>query len=246
MQLFFVLADEFQAVTFDATIRENHGTSAEATEHPVEQGAPVSDNVREERDRLSVEVHVTNTPVVSPNVDGANGEVRQLQVTSTGKSFTRLANAKRNGEVEQAQREDNTRTLQAMVLQFANSFDRCSATYNLLTGLCKNGIELTIVTSLRQYDSMVIVDITAPRDAPSRHSIKFQMELVEMRFANSETVDSPEPLETRAERSRRRGAQGAQENTQPVERSMAAALLEDHAGIGLIHSTRPNGNSLFR
>jgi hypothetical protein len=246
MELLYTVNDEIRTVVFDATISENHATSAVATEHTVEQGVSISDHVRPERDRLSVEVHVTNTPVRSPNVDGASGAVRSLELSQRARPFRRLAKVQSSGEVEPAEVEETSSTVQANILQFDSDFDRVGTVYELLTRLCKEGVEVVVVTSLRQFDSMVIVDIGVPRTAEFRHSIKFTMELVEIRFAETETVATPEPLETRAERRQRRGAQGAGESNSEEERSFAAALLEDYGDVDLIHSNRPNGNSLFR
>lgn len=245
MEILYTVDGEIRVVTFDATILENHSTTATATEHPVAAGVDITDHVRAERDTLSVEVHVSNTPIFSPNVDGANGSVRQLEISSTRKQFSRLAQVKRSGEVENATLEDSTQTRQANVLQFSGSFDRVVSVYEVLTALAKAGQDVTVTTSLRQYDSMVILTVGTPREAGSRNAVKFTMDLAEIRFAETETVDTPEPLETRAERARRRGAQGAEE-TEEEERSMAAALVEDVAGQGLITTNRPNGNSLFR
>jgi hypothetical protein len=236
MELLYTVNDEIRTVVFDATISENHATSAVATEHTVEQGVSISDHVRPERERLSVEVHVTNTPVRSPNVDGASGAVRSLELSQRARPFRRLAKVQSSGEVEPAEVEETSSTVQANILQFDSDFDRVGTVYELLTRLCKEGVEVVLVT----------VDIGVPMTAEFRHSIKFTMELVEIRFAETETVATPEPLETRAERRQRRGAQGAGESNSEEERSFAAALLEDYGDVDLIHSNRPNGNSLFR
>lgn len=245
MEILYEVPGEVRVVVFDATVRENHGVSAVATEHPVARGANISDHVRPERRRLSAECHVTNTPLRSPNVDGASGEISALELSTTRRQFSRYAKAKSGGGVDLAETEETAQTVQANVLQFSTDFDRVQTVYDLLDLLCTTGTEITVVTSLRQYDSMVIVDVGAPRDAGSRNAVLFTLEMVEISFAEMELVGTPEPLETRAERRNRRGSQGAEEE-EGESRSLAAAMVEDWGGVNLINSTRPNGNSLFR
>src|SRR5581483_4542634 len=52
---------------FDAVTNEQTEHTATATEHPVEQGANVSDHVRDQLDRVTLEVVVSNTPVTDVN-----------------------------------------------------------------------------------------------------------------------------------------------------------------------------------
>ena len=50
---------------FDAVLSEEHERDAEVTDHSVEQGVAITDHVRPEPDRLTLEVFVSNTPVYS-------------------------------------------------------------------------------------------------------------------------------------------------------------------------------------
>lgn len=246
MQILYERDGNLLFVDFDATVKELHASSAIATEHYVEDGVALTDHVRPERDRLSAEAHVTNTPIRT--ISGAeDGAVSAFQVTTQATGFDRLAKVKRNGQVDQATRESSDNDFNANVLQWPSEFDRVTDVYTVLRDLMVEGIELTILTSLRQYDSMVLVDMGAPRDGgDNSNAIMFSLEFVEVRKAQTETVDSPEPLETRAERRRRRGAQATEEPEAEEDRSLAAALVEDQLGVGLITSNRANGNSLFR
>lgn len=58
-------------IDFDATITETHSQAATATEHPVEVGANVSDHVRAQLAKISLEGFVTNTPINAAAVDNA-------------------------------------------------------------------------------------------------------------------------------------------------------------------------------
>lgn len=51
------------SITFHATVEESHEKSATITDHPIEEGAVVSDHVQREPDRYSATLLVTNTPL---------------------------------------------------------------------------------------------------------------------------------------------------------------------------------------
>lgn len=243
MDLLYEAAGEFRAAIFDATLTELHTGSANATEHLVERGVNISDHVRPERDRLSVEAHVSNTPVFSVGVDGAQGSVQPLLVT--GGPFRRQIKGAQ--QKNPAEYEEVSVDVSANVLQFNASFDRIQAVHEVLRTLMREGTEMTVISALRQYDHMILVNLSAPRNAAAGEGITFSMELQEVRYAESEVVNAPVPLETRGESTRNRGAANAEEppaeNNQ--QRSIAAALLEDHTNIGLIHETRRNGQGIF-
>jgi len=58
-------------IELDAVLDENHEWSAEATSNPVEVGAPVTDHVIDQSDKLKLRGFVTDTPIVlSQSVEG--------------------------------------------------------------------------------------------------------------------------------------------------------------------------------
>ncbi len=79
MQISFERPDGTSGIIFvDATISENHDSAAAVTDHPVEAGTNISDNVRPENDILSMELLISNHPTVTPlsHADGAQMELR--------------------------------------------------------------------------------------------------------------------------------------------------------------------------
>ena len=52
-------------IELDAALDENHEWSAEATSNPVEVGAPVTDHVIDESDKLKIKGFVTDTPLTA-------------------------------------------------------------------------------------------------------------------------------------------------------------------------------------
>jgi len=228
-EFLFTRDGEFQAIVVDVTIEENHSDTAMITEHPVESGGSVSDHVKKNPDRLTAVVFVTDTPIISPNVDGANGSTGPLDLEGASSRFTKYA---KSGEA--AEQKTTSYQKSVNVLSFPDGVDRVRAVYDAFRRAKDEGVIFSVITSLREYESLVIADISAPKSAKSGGSVTMTIEFREFRFVSTETIDAPEPLETRAERERRRGAQGAEEEPSEQRRSMAAALIEDGLGIGLI------------
>ncbi len=232
MEILYSEGGERKVVSFDATIKEQSEAAATATKYPIEDGAPVTDHVQAELDILSCVVHVTNTPVRSPDADGMTGEVSSLSLRSDSRAQRTGAKVGASGNVDEATYETKTVTAAASVLQFTDPPDRVQAVYDVLTNLCKLGVELQVVTTRKEWTSMLLLrvgTIVHVKDAQ-----EFTLDFQELIFAETETVDTPEPLETRAERERRLGARGTEDAESEEDISLAAQLLERVTGIGLI------------
>lgn len=66
-----MFGNQYGNIELDATLDENHEWAAEATSNPVEQGAPVTDHVIEQSDKLRIRGFVTDTPLTaSASVQG--------------------------------------------------------------------------------------------------------------------------------------------------------------------------------
>lgn len=55
--------NQYGNIELDAALDENHEWSAEATSNPVEEGAPVTDHVIEQSDKLKIRGFVTDSPL---------------------------------------------------------------------------------------------------------------------------------------------------------------------------------------
>jgi hypothetical protein len=70
--------NQFGNIELDAALDEAHDWTAEATSNPVEEGAPVTDHIIDQADKLRIRGFVTDTPLVaSESVDGVvnNGDI---------------------------------------------------------------------------------------------------------------------------------------------------------------------------
>lgn len=61
-----ILSNEatFEAIQFDASVSETHTNTAALTDHPVEDGADITDHIRLNPEELSMNVIVTNNPPI--------------------------------------------------------------------------------------------------------------------------------------------------------------------------------------
>lgn len=244
MDIAYVENGEFLVVVFDATLREQYTHSATVKQHPVAEGSNVTDDTRPDADLFTAEVHVSNTPVISPNVDGANGQVRSYETDTAQRVLTKGATVSQAGEVTEAEYDYATQRVGFSVLQFEDQFDRVRAVYTTVQRLNAQGIECTITAGLRTWDSMQIARVSALKTAQSGSGLSFTFDFSEVRFVSTETVETPEPLETRAERQRRLGAQSTTP-TDEADASLAAQLLEGATGTGLIHQPQRSGRGIF-
>ncbi|MDD5034859.1 MAG: hypothetical protein PHE55_08890 [Methylococcaceae bacterium] len=91
-------------VMFDATLNETHSDTAEVTEHPVEFGADVSDNIRMMPATLELEGIVSSTPIVFlASITAPSPLENKLQLYPT-RSYDRPGDA--YDELRRAMRED--------------------------------------------------------------------------------------------------------------------------------------------
>jgi len=158
-----LLYQPFQAIidsiVLDASLKEEHTGEVEVTDHPVEQGAAVTDHARPKPEELTIEGVVSNTPL--------NALQTSRAVTYEGVPFTTSAasNAVRGkpGNAESA--------------------------YTQLLDLKEGKRLLTIVTALRTYENMLMTSLKVPRDAQTGDVLKFEAKFKSIRIVtNAVTV----------------------------------------------------------
>ncbi len=180
------------SIEFDATLSENHPSSNVVTEHPVERGVNVTDHVRPEVDRVTLEVYVTNAPIKVPrtNLDGATGgtSALELEVPTTGELPIAIPGI--GAALKGAGAFNRTISVKAQTLQF-DEFDRVASVYHSLKFLQETAQLLTISTSLVEYENFVIQSVTAPRQAGDGDAMKIQIEARQLRFVTTKTVPAP-------------------------------------------------------
>lgn len=200
-------------VEFDVTTDENHNSRAEVTEHAVQKGPAVSDYVRPAQDTLTLTGLITNTPINDttfmrfPGVRVV-GEIRLQPSPHTFVGYT-------SKQVKQAQLKggytspflipgfglpsspplvDGGRFEQQIPVTFdvtslaaTSKIDRVKACYDVLRGIVNAGLDVTVVTDLREYESVIITDLSAPKNKPE-DSISFTLSFKQVKFTNVTTT----------------------------------------------------------
>lgn len=123
------------------------------------------------------------------------------------------------------------------VLVFETPFDRPGDVFAALQSLARDPILCTLVTRHETYDDMALVSMSTPRESMTGDALVIALDFVEVRVAESVTVDAPAPREPRGRGRRNRGAQEAEDGANGRERSQSTAArlvdqIDEAGGIG--------------
>lgn len=222
-----------QILWFDVVTEEAHHLQTEATEHPVEEGADVTDHVRPKVDRVTLSTFVSNTPIIekteiaayikqtgkllgvqSGAVEGVELDVKLYEPPLTptpGSVLNALSSAVANllGGKKQ---------FKAQVLKFAKEFDNVQEVYDALQSIRKNGILVNVVTSTRTYRDMCLEDISMNRTAETGTGATFHVECKEIRIVSTLKVKAPKPAEAAGFPRKNLGAKGPDPADDPTKR----------------------------
>lgn len=208
MQIVYTLPDGTAAsITPDACVEESHDGSADVTEDAVESGAPISDHVRQKQDVLTLQIVISNSPITQPpdQMSGVTSSVTAVALTG----------------VKQ----------QASLLTFSGNFDRVGVINDELHRLMNEGVLLTITTSLRTYDNMVLHGISAKRNVTQAHALYAQLTFKQIRIVQTQTA--PAPSVPRARSSAARGQQTPTPNPAQPTSQANASLWSWLSGTGI-------------
>lgn len=214
---------EAVVISIDATIEEVHSAAASVTEFAVEKGVAISDHVRAENAFISMEIVISNTPIrdqgTLSHTDGAAGLIQPVELLVERKRSLRdlargvpvsallpfpvSVGANFAGAVSQKIIEP----VGAVILQFPQEMNRVGVVYQELLDMMNAGTLCTIGTRLREYENMVLEMIETPRTAEDGSAIRMRVQARQVRVVETETIEITEPLQTRGEKTQRRGAQ---------------------------------------
>jgi hypothetical protein len=186
--------DSGRIITFDAILDEFHEDVSEVTSHPVEEGVNVSDHVRQLPGHFSLTADTTNTPIVE-NPFTQRGELSSIEmrvpqytipVEPTPGALYRAGLQAISSAVGGLFGD----TRKANVLTFSEPFNAIRETYEILRELQENAVLLQILTSLRDYEDMLLVRVAAPRGGGDA-GVSFGLDVRSIRVIESGQVASP-------------------------------------------------------
>lgn len=208
------------SAVFDVDEQETHDLQNVVTEHPVEDGQDVTDNVRPQLDRFTIQGYVSDTPLFSnPGVVGVASFVElelqipeyPLQLSESG-----LITAGIGALSEAILGKPKYR---ATLLRFENFKSRKRAMFVAFKDARDSARVSRIITSMHEYENMVVEQITVTRAPGDGNGAVFTVTLKEIDFVTSEEVESPTPTEIAG---KTRNATGSQ-NTADDDKKRAEA-----------------------
>lgn len=149
------------AIIFDGTISETHDLTSTATKHAIEFGSSISDHVRRNPIGFACEVAVSDQPLY----DLGRGEFKTKRISIAGQSFD------------------------LKMLVFPEKIQRIKEVFDDLEGLIDRNSIVSIITSIKTYDNMVLVKIGLPRNSSSKNIFSLQFE--QIKIVDTATVPIP-------------------------------------------------------
>jgi hypothetical protein len=212
-------AATFELLKLDAAISESHAISARITDHEVEDGSNISDHKIDSPDTLDITGVISENPislaeaavtagggVVGSLVPGIGGAVVTGAVSKVGSSLV--------------QEEEGGRFIRAwQALEFAK----------------REAIPLTIITGLKTYTNMILMDANNTRTARNSQALEFTAKFKNVRIIESETVTVPvTALDDDVEGKTKKRNEGKKPIEDPGDKEgeKGASLLSQLTGIG--------------
>lgn len=177
VSLSFTIGDEDVVLSFDASLNEQHGGQAQVSEHPVEKGPNITDNVRPLPRRVSLEAMVSNTPIYKDVPASSNANPGNEQATIESVTIQPPLGLPRS-------------TQKMTALAFDDEFNRVRDVYNSLVVAYQAGALITVITTLQDYDNMVIVNLSVPRNAQNSNASVFTIDMQQLVLVEVNAVDT--------------------------------------------------------
>lgn len=162
-------------IEIDCTLSAKHSMRVEATKHPVEVGAKITDHLRPEPDSVTVDCIVSNTPV------SRTQQTRGIAVTG--------------GTL-------NTTASQPSVFGVPGYAEEALAK---LVAIKDQGILVTLATELRTYTDMALTSLEIPRDATVGDALRFTATFEKLVLVENKVTQIRPAADPRVNRKVKRG-----------------------------------------
>jgi hypothetical protein len=226
-----------QTLELDADLQEAHDLGSDITEHPVEEGADVTDHVRPRLRRVTIEGYVTDTPMITnPGVaELAEFKTLELQIPPKPQQISLSAGlAAGIGAISDAL-FGPTPPPKATILTLADAKSRKRAVYDALEDIRLNARFCRVLTSLHEYDNMLIEQVVPTRTPGSGTGATFVVTFKEVRQVSSDVTVAPVPAETLGAPKKAAGAKNKNKDEGKAEEKKKKVLKSIWAsGIDLI------------
>jgi hypothetical protein len=222
-----------QTLELDVDLQESHDLASDITEHPVEEGVDVTDHVRPRLRRVTIEGYVSDTPwITNPGV-GEVAEFKSIEIQLPPKpmqlslSGGLAAGVSAIGEAVFGPKPP----MKAMILTLDDVKSRKRAIYDALEDVRLNARICRVLTSLHEYESMLIEQVVPTRTPGDGTGAKFVVTLKEIERVSSDVTVAPEPAETLGAAKVTAGAKSAEKDEGKAaerKKSLAVEILDTY------------------
>jgi hypothetical protein len=171
------------AVAVDAVLREVHHLAAEATTHPVETGGDISDHYRPAPRAVELDGIVTDTPIRVPGSHNNGARLVQQRFDVPTELF-----GMRLGPIPISIAGP---TQQGSVTTFSVEMQRVRSTWEEFEAIFAERKVITIVTSLRSYEDMVLTSLDVDRRPGSYRFSAFAQQIPTVQSGRSRALVLP-------------------------------------------------------
>lgn len=203
--LSWTVGAQINHVYFDAVMSEDHSLTAMVTEHPVEQGVNVTDHVRPNVAKVSIEGFISNAPLPT----ASNGMRHQtitldLPTVPIGFSINSVVNAGVGAIKKLFGKGPVTST---WVWALTNGVDLVGQALEVLNSLKDTATFVTLVAPNRMYQNMIVEGVTMTRNTQDGTGARFKVDLREIRVVKSSLTAAPVAAIVRANKPQATGNQ---------------------------------------
>lgn len=215
-------------LTFSICTTRSHEGASDITEHPVEDGANISDHVRPQLDHITVEAFVSNDPVEGPGsfnavtldapqyhppllssilgaVETGATAVQGGLTGAAALAVTAIPGFLGNGVSD---------TPTAQLWTFDDDFDAVKDTLDQLRLFKTQSKKLTVITPEHTYNNMVLESFTVQKDHGTGTGAQLTMSFKQLLIAQTSTVPSPITNLPRAKSPVNKGSKAPTDTTQ--------------------------------
>jgi len=173
-------------MNLDASLQETHELTAVATKNEVEDGVDVTDHVKLENPKLTIEGIVSDTPITALSVAAglALSAAASEASRAVGSPFFGLAVAAGGGIAVNAWKGSMGKT----VVSPPRSTKAC---FDYMVELYQKRQPFSVVTALKKYDNMVITSLVIPKNVKIGRSFQFTVTMEQIRIVARQFVSVP-------------------------------------------------------
>lgn len=171
---FFPASGAVGSLVARATLREVHRDTLEITDHPIEQGAAISDHAFKRPAEVVIECGWSNTPSLPGGIRGATTALIGGAIPAAGAALAVL---------------DTVGTVKTLLN--GDGVDQVRATYQQLLELQSSRIPFDIYTGKRVYKNMLFRELTTTTDMATENSLLITATCRQVILVATRTISLP-------------------------------------------------------